>query len=389
MSQRSSLLIRIHQPADTMPSARTLFRLPQSTPMHTFLSQRLAAAATALFCLAWCGAVVADQGMLRIATKPGDAQLFINGQRKGNSPSEEGQNFAIKVRSGDYTVEAIKPQGPTELYGKKTIFVADDTLQTLTIELAERPSASFRAQLKQKFAGRVPQIAMVAIPGGSFDMGGSESDDERPVHQVNVKAFELGRTEVTFDQWDACVANGGCEHYPKDEGWGRGDRPVINVSFNDVQQFIAWLNKATGQRYRLPSEAEWEYAARAGTSSPFSTGTCLPTTHANYDGSHPASGCAAGEYRRQTLPVAGLQANAFGLHDMHGNVWEWTQDCWNSSYGGAPADGSAWTSGNCTLRVQRGGSWSYNAGYARSAYRNSDAVGYRNDDLGFRLSRSR
>jgi formylglycine-generating enzyme required for sulfatase activity len=348
-----------------------------------------AASVAALLNLALFHAAWAEPGMLRIATKPGDAQIFINGQRKGNSPSEEGQNFAIKLRSGEYTVEAIKPQGPTELFGKKTIFVADDSLQTITIEMAERPSASFRAQLKQKFGGRTPQIDMLALPAGSFERGDSARDIERPVHRVEVGAFEMGRTEVTFDQWDACVANGGCDHFPKDEGWGRGNRPVINVSWEDAQQFITWLNRATGQRYRLPSEAEWEYAARAGTTTRFNTGECLPTDQANYDGNNPGDGCPKGEYRKQTLPAGSLKANAFGLFDMHGNVWEWTQDCWNSSYSGAPSDGSAWARGDCGLRVRRGGSWSSLARSARSATRSLDSAGVRNDGVGFRLSRSR
>lgn len=297
----------------------------------------------------------ADQGMLRIATKPGDAQIFINGQRKGNSPSEEGQNFAIKLREGEYTIEAVKPDGATEKYGKKSIFIADDSLQTITIEMAERPSASFRAQLKQKFAGRAPAIDMVVIPAGSFEMGGDGDEDERPIHRVDVSAFEMSKTEITFDQWDACVANGGCDHYPKDDGWGRGNRPVIDVSWDDAGQFATWLSKFTGQRFRLPSEAEWEYAARAGTTTKFSTGDCISTNQANYNGNYPNNNCSKGEYRKQTVPVGSFPANAFGLQDMHGNVWEWTQDCWKDSYSGAPADGSARASGNCGRRVQRGG----------------------------------
>lgn len=328
--------------------------------------------------------------MLRIATKPGDAQIFINGQRKGNSPSEEGQNFAIKLKSGEYSVEAIKPgDGPTEHYGQKSIFVSDDTLQTITLELKERSSASFRNQLKQKFGGRAPQIATVTIPAGSIDMGDTWNDDAQPIHKINVAAFDMGKTEVTFDQWDACVANGGCDHYPKDEGWGRGNRPVINVSWDDVQQYIKWFNKVSGQTWRLPSEAEWEYAARAGTTTPFSTGECLSTAQANYDGRNPRNGCQTGEYRKRTMPVGSFAVNQFGLYDMHGNVWEWIQDCWNKSYSSAPSDGSAWVSGDCSQRVLRGGSWYSNAVGARSAARYRNDTGYRGDDRGFRLSRSR
>ena len=163
----------------------------------------------------------------------------------------------------------------------------------------------------------------------------------------------------------------------------------MNVSWDDVQQFIAWLNKATGHRYRLPSEAEWEYAARAGTDTRFSTGDCLPATHANYDGTVPGDGCPKGEYLKRTLPVGSLAANAFGLHDMHGNVREWAQDCWNKSHSGAPLDGAARNDGDCSQRVQRGGSLDSYARTARSADRNYDAVGYRYSRVGFRLSRSR
>ena len=300
-----------HPAAATAPAAAITTTARLASPFK--LPCRWAFAAIAVFGLVIGSVASADTGMLRIATKPGDAQLFINGQRKGNSPAEEGQNFAIKLRNGDSAVEAVKPQGPTtELYGKKTVFVADDTLQTITIEMAERPSASFRAERMKKFAVRMPQISMVPIPAGRFEMGSSADDFERPIHSVEVKAFEMGRTEVTFDQWDACVALGGCDHIPKDEGWGRGSRPVINVSWDDAQQFVAWLNEVTGQRYRLPTESEWEYAARAGTSMPFSTGDCLPSTHANYNGTEPGDSCSKGEYRNQTMPVGSLAANAFG-----------------------------------------------------------------------------
>jgi formylglycine-generating enzyme required for sulfatase activity len=164
---------------------------------------------------------------------------------------------------------------------------------------------------------------------------------------------------------------------------------VINVSWDDAQQFISWLNRKTGKRYRLPSEAEWEYAARAGTSTRFSTGDCITTAQANFDGNSPASGCPKGESRGQTAPVGSFSANPWGLFDMHGNVWEWTQDCWKDSYYGAPDDGSARADGDCGRRVNRGGSWSLNGGRMRSAARTNSTRGFRLYDLGFRLSRSR
>lgn len=234
---------------------------------------------------------------------------------------------------------------------------------------------------------------MVSIPGGQFRMGcvsGKDcQDDEKPVHTVTIKPFKLSRHETTFAEWDACVTAGGCKRTPDDQGWGRGERPVINVSWDDVQEYIVWLNNETGKRYRLPSEAEWEYAARAGTNTRFHTGDCLSTAQANYYGDSPASGCPKGEDRKKTLPVGSLAKNAFGLYDMHGNVWEWTQDCRNGSYSGAPTDGAAWTSGDCARRVQRGGSWSTNAWTARAANRNTNTRDSRNSNLGFRLARTR
>ena len=163
-------------------------------------------------------------------------------------------------------------------------------------------------------------------------------DKERPQRQVNVPAFALGQTAVTFDQWDACVADGGCTLSPGDGGWGRGDRPVINVSWDDAKEYVTWLSYRTGRQYRLPSESEWEweYATRAGTTDRFNTGDCISTELANFNGPGFAQGCTLGVLRARTLPVGSFAPNAFGLYDTHGNVWEWVQDCWNENYVGAP-----------------------------------------------------
>jgi formylglycine-generating enzyme required for sulfatase activity len=170
---------------------------------------------------------------------------------------------------------------------------------------------------------------MVVVPAGKFKMGspaGEEgrSDDEGPRHPVEIaKAFAVGRYEVTFAEWDACVAGGGCNgHQPADEGWGRGRRPVINVSWNDAKSYVTWLSKKTGKPYRLLSEAEWEYAARAGTTSPFHFGATITPDQANYDGTYTYGAGPKGVYRRKTVPVGSFPANDFGLSDMHGNVWE-------------------------------------------------------------------
>ena len=207
-------------------------------------------------------------------------------------------------------------------------------------------------------------------------------------------AFRLGKHEVTFAQWDACVADGGCcvmdvvdgicrEYRPYDKGWGRGNRPVMNVSWDRAQSFIGWLNGKTGGGYRLPTEAEWEYAARAGSTTKYSWGDDIGHNKANCDG------CGSHWDDEQTAPVGSFAANAWGLHDMHGNVWEWVQDCWHDSYEGAPGDGSAWESGNCYKRVFRGGAWYNSARHLHSANRSGSVRDGWADFLGFRLARDK
>ena len=223
---------------------------------------------------------------------------------------------------------------------------------------------------------RVLAGEMVLIPGGTFrmgDMSGAGRDNEKPVHSVTVPAFKLGRYEVTFAQWDACVADGGCGRYrPDDEGWGRGNRPVMNISWDDIQLFIKWLNGKAGGNYRLPTEAEWEYAVRAGSSTKYHFGNdeaqlCRYGNHAtDAEDGYGNEFCSDGVGKR-TAEVGRYQPNSFGLYDMHGNVWEWAEDCWNDSYAGAPSDGRAWTQGDCGPRVIRGGSWYSYPWYLRSA----------------------
>ena len=215
---------------------------------------------------------------------------------------------------------------------------------------------------------------MVMLPAGKFLMGAPEGEAERfdhegPQHEVAIsQPFALGRHAVTFEEYNHfCEATG--RDKPGDRDWGRGRRPVINVSHDDALAYCAWLSEATGGRYQLPTEAQWEYACRAGTTTPFSFGAGITTDQANYDGNYPYAGGAKGTYRKQTVPVGSLPANSWGLHEMHGNVWEWCADTWHENYNGAPADGSAWSDRQDSRRVVRGGSWGYDAGGARSAYR--------------------
>jgi formylglycine-generating enzyme required for sulfatase activity len=224
---------------------------------------------------------------------------------------------------------------------------------------------------------------MVVLPAGKFSMGSDVASDETPIHAVALsKPFAAGRFEVTFAEWDACVADGVCRHEAADQGWGRDRRPVIDVSWTDVAtEFLPWLSRKAGRPYRLLSEAEWEYAARAGSRGTYAWGDDIGLARANCDG------CGSNWDNRQTAPVGSFEPNAFGLYDMHGNVWEWTQDCYVDSYVRAPANGSARTDAKCRTHVVRGGGWSDRSRYLRSAIRYGDAPGYRGTYVGFRVAR--
>lgn len=204
---------------------------------------------------------------------------------------------------------------------------------------------------------------MIVVPAGDFAMGSNDTYLEQPIHHVTIsRPFAIGRREITFAEWDQCVAAGACRHNPSDRGWGRGDRPVLDLSWDDTQAYLNWLSGKTGRKYRLPTEAEWEYAARAGTTTPFWWGTNAKAGAAN------CSGCGPGS-QPKTVPTGSFRPNAFGLYDTSGNMAEWVEDCWNENYRGAPTNGSAWTAGQCNLRVLRGGSFANGASLARSAGR--------------------
>ncbi|MDZ7621120.1 MAG: formylglycine-generating enzyme family protein [Candidatus Competibacteraceae bacterium] len=204
---------------------------------------------------------------------------------------------------------------------------------------------------------------MISLPGGAFIMGSPDSEPERssdegPQRTVRIRPFAIGKTEVTFADYDVFAEATG-RNKPNDFGWGRGQQPVVGVSWSDAVAYAEWLSAQTGQRYRLPTEAEWEYAARAGTDTPFWTGGCIHTDQANYYGQYDYNNCGAktGVYRARTVAAGSLPANAWGLHETAGNAWEWVQDCWHDSYQGAPTDGGAWEEPGCARRVVRGGGW--------------------------------
>jgi len=224
---------------------------------------------------------------------------------------------------------------------------------------------------------------MVSVPGGDFQMGDASthvgSTEERPVHKVRVRSFRAGRYEVTFDEWQACVDAGACRADLIDEGWGRGRRPLVNVDWNDAQTYVRWLSARTGKKFRLLTEAEWEFAARAGAHTAYSWGDQMVEGNAVC-----YAGC--GEEADKTAAVGTTPPNALGLHDFHGNVWEWTEDCWHDSYDGAPTDGSAWTAGECTQRTARGGAWLNVSSDVRSSIRAPQPTSIRFSNLGFRVA---
>jgi formylglycine-generating enzyme required for sulfatase activity len=243
-------------------------------------------------------------------------------------------------------------------------------------------------------------LDMVAIPGGTFTMGSPSNeiysfDDEHLQHQVTVPPFFMGKYPITQAQWRAIASRTDLKveqyidlkpAYFKDRP-DSNRRPVEQVNWYDAVEFCARLSKLTGREYRLPSEAEWEYACRAGTTTPFYFGETITGELANYNASYTYPGEAEGEYREETTPVGQFPPNAFGLYDMHGNVWEWCADTWHGNYNGAPTDGSVWIeNGNNNRSPLRGGSWSSVPDCCRSAIRyDYYRRVFRSDDIGFRV----
>ncbi len=253
---------------------------------------------------------------------------------------------------------------------------------TAAQEQALKPGDSFK-----ECAHDCPE--MIVIPAGSFTMG-SPVKVEQPQHPVTFsKPFAVAKFELTFADWDACVTGAGCDGYkPNEQHWGRGQQPVIIVNWHDAQQYVAWFSAVTGKTYRLLSEAEYEYAARAGTTTAYPWGDGIKlnnTAMANCDG------CGSQWDSQQTAPVGSFAPNKFGLYDMVGNVWEWNEDCLHNDYNGAPSDGSAWldsNGGDCSTRILRGGSWFTSLDHIRSTYRTKNSIDTRSTYFGFRVART-
>ncbi len=260
------------------------------------------------------------------------------------------------------------------------------------------PSPSDVAREPFKDCGVCPQ--MVVVPGGSFLMGSPETEqghsaDESPQHRVTIgRPFAVGKYEVTIAEWNACAAAAECAG-GRSANSGSNRLPAIGMSWDEAQAYVGWLSRQTGKKYRLLSEAEWEYAARAGTMTPYHTGPAISADQASIAdkqttpaGSNLLTGFSLKATAKRTVPVGSYPPNGFGLHDVHGNVWEWVEDCVNDGYAGAPTDGNAWTSGKCHRRIIRGGSWVDFAVGARSAIRSGLGTGSRGRTLGLRVART-
>ena len=348
-------------------------------------------------------------------TLPG--RTFIDSQDETTSLSflsgafEQDQPLTYRARSSDADVVRASVTGDV-----LTLMPVDEGTATVTATARDPDGNSATQSFAVRYARETFQDCaecpqMVIVPAGTFTMGSSESEilwrkdlwgeehnEEGPQRTVSIPAFAASAHEVTFAQWDACAAAGRCDidlyngqsapYYPDDQGWGRGDRPVIEVRWEDAQSYVHWLSRRFGQPYRLLTESEWEYAARAGTTTPFHTGETITPRQANFNGryDYPANEYnASGLYRQRTVPVGSFAPNRFGLYDMHGNVSELVQDCYGS-YSTAPSDGSAAVRADC-IRILRGGSWSDTAHYIRSASRHAGPRG-RWMTAGFRVART-
>ena len=306
-----------------------------------------------------------------IAPEPAQARVRLVGHSEAYRPG-------MLLPPGSYRVEASAEGYETAT--ESVVHGAEPTVRRLALRKAG-------PQVGEQFRDCPDCPEMVVVPAGSYRMGSQDGlPRERPVHEVTIGApFAVGRYEVTFAEWDACARDGGCPRgvdIAEDLGWERGRRPVINVSWNDAQRYVQWLSRKTGKPYRLPSESEWEYAARAGTETAYSWGDDIGVNRANCDG------CGGRWDDDKIAPVGSFGANTWGLHDMHGNVLEWMEDCWNDGYAGAPADESAWRAGNCADRVLRGGSWISSPSFLRAASRFRYSTGIRVSNVGFRVART-
>ncbi|MDC0434180.1 SUMF1/EgtB/PvdO family nonheme iron enzyme [bacterium] len=322
----------------------------------------------------------------------------LNLNAQGDNAAWKGEVVAI-AGTEDEVVDyasaiALFPKTESLPFGHRAI-AKPDTRSHATYRTLMRLLSSFKGP-------NYKESKMISIPSGSFMQGSAETEvgrnpGEGPVREVKVAAFEIAAHELTWDEWESCELDGGCslvkrptfyEKLPKQE---RGSHPVVNVPWLEAKRYIRWINKRSGKNYRLPTESEWEYAARSGTTGAFSFSEPISSEKANYWAEKSYNSSPKDEYRERTVPVMSLPANDFGLYEMHGNVYEWAEDCWHPNYENAPLDGTARLTGaqlDCSKRVQRGGAWKFEPKALRSASRGYGTVEASPYEWhGFRLAR--
>jgi len=311
-------------------------------------------------------------------------------QNFGNKSAQAATDqLSSPILLNDKSSPLLSPETPT----LKTV-----EFETVTVDVTGQITKRRQSQAKvfTEIIANGIILDMMAIPGGSFIMGSPNTEAERennegPQRTVNVAAFLMGKYEVTQAQWltVAGLPKVKIDLNPNPSNFQVNEWPVEAVSWDDATEFCARLSQFTGRNYRLPSEAQWEYACRAGTTTPFYFGDTITPDLVNYDGNNPYGAAPKGIYREKITAVGSFPPNSFGLYDMHGNVWEWCQDVWHDNYHGAPIDGSAWETGeDDKYRLLRGGSWFTDAGYCRAVRRNSFSTNARSDDIGFRVARA-
>jgi formylglycine-generating enzyme required for sulfatase activity len=316
------------------------------------------------------------------ASMPGPEQLppsleplaYRNGAQVRSDPDFHRDMDRLIAGIQQHFGAAQTPQ-PSPPQQKQTFTFEVVTVNDKGQEIDRKPG---QAEYRTEDLGNGITLDTVAIPGGTFEMGSEEEEDEQPIHRVTVAPFWMGKFPVMQEQYEAVMGT----NPSKFKG---AKRPVESVSWHDAVAFCQRLSEKLGNQYRLPSEAEWEYACRAGTTTPFYFGATLTSDLASYRGTETYANEPKGKDRAQTTDVGTFFPNAFGLYDMHGNVWEWCADHWHKSYQGAPSDGSAWTDKNNTHRLLRGGSWFNIPRYCRSACRYYDTPAFRFSSVGFRV----
>jgi formylglycine-generating enzyme required for sulfatase activity len=324
----------------------------------------------------------------------GGSYIFLRqGQITNQAPTlaERPGSPGVSVRAPEPLPAAVpapveKPKGSSSLSAPAQVAL-EGPKESLSPTPATAPTASPESTKENTsptpvtapILAQLPRIPeMVSLPGGTFAMGSDDDPSEKPVHRVTIKTFAISKFPITVREWNACVAAKSCNYTPT----GKDDAPVTNLSWTDTQQFVEWLSNVTQKPFRLPTEAEWEYAARGGTRTKFWWGDQLQVAMAN------CKGCNEPYEKSQPLKVGSFKPNPFGLYDMGGNIHQWVADCWHENYQGAPSDGSAWVENDCLSRVIRSGSWKNDPSYVRPSNRDHYDATVRYPTHGLRVALS-